>query len=180
VEYDLERVRAVYIARLHSDGLLEVRIYSHRSGGARAYKEDVNQILASLVGMVDPAKTKVVSLQKLKDALWSRRASLQGYVRYSDSELRNEHGSRLRGATGREEADLFDDPATEASMETFGEKSDAYCESLNVWWKTQKDGRPSKDIHLWLAGDENEFAINQQCSRADYEHVLSELRRLSS
>jgi hypothetical protein len=179
VEYELERVRAVNVARFHSDGLLEIRVHLHRSSGVRNYRDDLNTLQTLLTGLFTPTKTKAFSLQKAKDALWNGRATLQKLVRYSDSELRNARGNSLRGATGKEMESLFDDPAAEASMDLFGGKSDAYCDSLNVWWKAQPNGRPSKDIHLWLAGEANEFGVTQQCSRADYEHVLSELRRLS-
>lgn len=177
-EYRREPVRAVNVARLTADGLLEIRIYSHRAQG-RSYIDDLPTIWGLLAGLIDADDFSEWSLTQAKQALWEQRAALSGRVRFSKASLRDTSGTTMDCSTGSSDFNLFDDDAAEAGLRTFHRKGRAYCDRHNVWWLQQKGGIPSKDVHVLLAGAPHEFAVTMQCTRHEYEYVLAELRRLN-
>jgi hypothetical protein len=177
-EYRRDPVRAVNVIRIHDDGLLEMRIYSHRATGGR-YKDDLPMMWGLLSGLADFDDYEELSLLTAKQTIWEKRAELKGILRFSRASLRDKSGTTMDCAVGSFDADLFDDDAAEAGLSIFHKKGRAYCDRHNLWWLTQRSGIPSKDVHVLLSGEENEFAVTMQCVREDYEYVLAELRRLN-
>lgn len=175
-EYEAVRERAVNVVRLHRDGLLELRIASHTNSSK--YAEDVTAMWKQLDGVLDESDFSLVSLQKAKDRLWKDRDKLSQLVRYSDSVLRNDQGTVLKAATGEMSASLIDDAGAVGSLNEFM-RHDAVCDATNIWFLA-KDPAPSRDIHVLLSGQVNEFAITAHCIPADYEYVLGQLRTLNS
>lgn len=176
VTYNLETVRAVNIAKLHSrSGLLELRVHSHR-GGSRDYSREVNRLLAMLAGLLNPKDFTAFSLSKAKGFLLHNKQELK-HIQFSDARLRKDNGNTMQIATGRSEASLFDDPGTSASIEGFEEGGDTYCDAFNIWWLKAERGAPSEKIHVLLSGEDHEFAVTQKCNKADYEHVFRQLRQ---
>lgn len=176
-EYQREKVRAVNVIRVHSDGILEIRIFSHRSGSTD-YGQQLAELWTFIADLVRPTEATPLSLVKAKKNLYESRHSLEDTVSFSSTLLRNSAGINVTAACGRQQS-LFSDDATDAGLQTMTTKGEAYCDEHNLWWLKQKKGRPTQDIHVMMAGEPNEFAVPQQCSRADYEHILSEIRRFN-
>ena len=174
--YEKVKERAVNIARLHRNGSLEIRITSHSNSSK--YHSDVNKIIGQLSDIIDLSGFTEVSLYQLKNKLWDDRASLGGIIKYSDSTLRNNLGTVLKAATGDPNCNLIDDTGADSSLETFM-SHDAYCDSSNIWL-IKNEPLPSKDIHILLSGEVNEFAITAHCNQLDYEHALNQLQKLNS
>ena len=176
--FKTEEVRAVSVFRLHSFGLLELRIFSHRTTSGKKYRDDLNQ-LWKVVGQILPRdrfEGKAWSLAAAKKRFLTRREEFAGEIRYSDSGLRS-LGSTIVVATGRPEGTLFDNDLPEKAIDIYV-NGGAKCDHLNLWWEKQPDGgTPSRAIHVMLGGQRNEFAITGKCSRRDYEHVLKRIRQ---
>ncbi len=172
-EYQREQVRAVNVVRLHPNGWLEVRIFSHQNG-SQTYSDDVNRVLALLTGLVDPSKYGTVSLVTAKKKLYESRHELEGVVSFSGAHLRNSSGINVTVACGRD-VNLFTDAPTDRGLQTMVDSGSAYHDALNLWWLKQAKGRPTQEVHVIIAGESNEFAVTQQTSRADYEFVLAQL-----
>jgi hypothetical protein len=176
--YQREKTRAVNVVRLRGDGLLEVRIFSHRGHG-KSYKNDLNAVWSRVAKLLDPGRFVPISIMRAKQAIWEQRSTLGNRIRFSNSELRNSEGTKMQGSSGDWQRNLFDDSSADAGLRVFAETGEAYCDSHNVWWVRQDTGVPSRDIHVLLAGEVNEFAVTQQCSREEYEYVLSDIQRFN-
>jgi hypothetical protein len=177
-EYQRDPVRAVNVVRMQPDGLLEVRIYSHRASTG-AYREDVPAMWGYLAGLVDEEDFAPLSLLRAKQALWEQRKNLHGVVRFTKASLKDVAGTTMDCATGSRDAHLFDDAAAEEGLSIFHRRGAAYCDRHNVWWLKQNGRAPTRDVHVLIGGAENEFAVTMQCTRSDYEHVLTELRKFN-
>jgi hypothetical protein len=171
-EWEINRVRAVNIARLHESGFLEIRIQSYAN--STQYAADLNRIRTMLRDYLPPALFKPVSLSKAKKALWDNRTARDRKIRFSDSIMRNDYGTTLAASTGTEQADLFKDSGASDSIDHFLDEG-AYCDAENIWW-LRRDGVTDREIHTLLSGENNEFAITAACTRSEYEYVLNELK----
>jgi hypothetical protein len=175
-EWEVQLTRAVNVVRLSPSGLLEIRIQSHINSSQ--YKEDVTRIWSTVSPFFPIDDFQTFSLSRAKQTLWENREELKERLRYSDSRMRNDFGNTVVAATGNSQSDLFEDDGLKNSLNVFL-KSGAYCDSSNIWWIIQEDGVPSTDLHVLLSGMDNEFAVTANCSREDYEYVLSQLKKAS-
>lgn len=177
VKYELKKERAVNLVRLSSDGILEIRIGSHSNNSD--YKRDLNSLWQRIEKIIPKSNFSEVYLSPLKDKLWNDRDSYSELVRFTNSTLRNDNGTVLQASSGSTKTNLTDDEGATSSLDEFIDH-DAYCESSNIWFRPQKDGIPTKDIHVLLSGEINEFAVTAYCSKTNYEYVLSTIRELNS
>jgi hypothetical protein len=176
------KVRAVNVCRLSSDGVLELRLYSHPNSSD--YRSELAEFWSVVQFLLPRARFKEWPITKAKTNLWANRAQLQAILRYSNSNLRNSNGTELSAASGSEQMSLFDDLGASRSLDEFL-RYDAYCDSSNVWWLKgggRKDDKsspqvPDKDTHVLLSGSINEFALTAKCLRDDYEYVLDQIKR---
>ncbi len=174
--YALKRERAVNVIRLHADGLLEVKIGSHSN--TSNYKNDIHSFLSTVKPIIPFENFREIPLSNLKDRLWNDRTSLSEIVKFSHSTLRNDKGTVLQAACGSIDYDLIEDEGATSSLDKFIDH-DAFCDSSNIWFKKQESGVPTKDIHVLLSGESNEFALTIHCAKEDYEYVLSKIRELN-
>jgi hypothetical protein len=176
------RIRAVNVFRLSSDGLLELRIYTHENSSD--YNADVSKMWNLLSFLFSPGQFREFSLGKKKTDFWKNRTSLGKVLRYSDSTLRNTLGTVLTASTGEIQLSLIDDPGASNGLDQFLKYKGGYCDASNLWWlrgggkpgKSEFDMVPSKDVHALLRGKVNEFVVPAKCSKQDYEYVLDQLR----
>jgi hypothetical protein len=168
------RMRAVNVARLHDSGLLELCLASHLTATGD-YKNDLNRFWIQLTELLPQRYFSAVPITQAKRNLWSDRKALKSHLRYSDSRLRNKQGTVLSAASGSEQTSLFDDEGASESLDTFLQHN-AYCDSSNTWWLRSNSGVPSKDVHVLMSGQPNEFAVTGRCSKQDYEYVLGKIR----
>lgn len=167
--------RSVNTIKINDSGLVEVRI-SSKSNSIR-YFEDVDDLLRLFSGII-PVKEiflSPINLLVAKNKLWEEKTQLSSIIRFSDATLRNEKGTTLRGATGTKDADLIADSIVTKSLNDFLD-GDAYCHSNNIFFKAiENKSVPSKEIHVLMSGEINEFAITVYCKESDYNYVLNEL-----
>ncbi|MFM0732828.1 hypothetical protein PQQ52_20340 [Paraburkholderia sediminicola] len=168
--------RAVNLAKLHRNGLLEVRVAAHAN--STKYEVDIRRFWNQVTQFLPPTDFTELSLSVAKDRLWAERAELSAAVRYTDSTIRDEAGNVLRGATGSEGSDLVTDVAVSQSLDyLLSHDAAAYCEGANIWFK-ETTGL-STDVHVLLGGEVNEFALPASCTAEDYQYVLDQLRSLN-
>jgi hypothetical protein len=174
--WEIVPARAVNVFRLWGTRILEVRVQS-RSGGS-TYQEDIDRLWGTDVRrFFPPDEFSPIPLTNIKSSLWKDRLLYKNLLRFSDSRVKNDHGITVSAATGDDDSDLSDDSGAEDSVNAFLKKG-GYWASSNVWWKSQENGIPSRDIHVLLSGQSNEFAVTANCNRVDYEYVLGELARI--
>lgn len=173
--YERINERAVNIARLHADGFLEMRIASHTNSSE--YEKDVEAFWAHIGPLVPLDEFAEVSLSAAKQNLLSRRATLTGKIRFSNSTLRNDKGTVMRAACMLDGADLMKDRVAVDCIDRFLQT--AQCDSQNIFFRAIPPTYP-REIHVRLDGRVNEFAVTASCSLAEYEYVFSELRTLNS
>lgn len=174
--YELRQERAVNLIRLHRDGFLEIRI-SARSTGSTRYKQDVGMFWARLRGLLDQAKFRPVLLTELKAKTLSDREGLGDRIRFSNSYLRNEDGTTMMVSSSGIDADLYGDSGAANGIKAFLDE-DGYCEGSTFFFTKNSD--LSKDVHVLLTGELNEFAITADCSEEDYEYVLNQVRTINA
>jgi hypothetical protein len=174
--YDKEQERGVNVARLYRNGQLEIRIAA-RAGSMR-YAEDLRNFRQRVQRLIPMNHFAEVGLIKAKQTLWHDRANHAGKIRFSEVAARNDDDYILKAAAGSLEANVSSNAASVNSMESFvGQRGQ--LESYNMWFS--KTHTPSgRDVHFLLSGDLNEFAITANCTKEDYEYVLSELRTLNA
>jgi hypothetical protein len=176
--WKIKKERAINLFKLNSDGLLELRITS-QSNSAR-YKSKVDMMWNIVEDFLPKDKFKEISLSNAKKTLWNDRNSLQDKIRFSDVTLKNDTGNTIKAATGSPVSSLYEDAGINSSMEAFV-AHDAYCDSHNVWFKitSESDQDKSREIHVLLSGEVNEFAITANCSSQEYEYVYDQLRNFN-
>ena len=171
--YGLEEQRAVNLAKLHRDGLLEIRIASLANSSKNT--KEISRLLSALNKFLPFKEFKELSLSKVKQRIWVDRAELGALIRYSDTTLRDEGGNILKAATGSETEDLGANVIFGESLDHLLDKDQsAYCAGANIWFK--KNNELSTDIHVLLTGEVNEFALPANCTENDYNYVLTQLR----
>ena len=177
MEWEIHEARAINIVRLFSFGLLEIRIASHSS---KKYDADIKRMLSALQPFIPFDKFKEVSLKKAKIELWSKPEKYSDKICFSNFTGRGGDGGTINAASGTEEGDLLANSKVSKFLGDFVKSADAYCEHSSLYWLPKEGGLPSTKIHVILPSLRNELAVPAHCSKADYEHVLNEIRALSS
>jgi len=174
--YGIVEERAVNVAKIHRNGLLEIRIAS--ISNSNKYDSEVHRFRGHIKSLIPIDSFSELSLSVAKDRLWTERATLQKLIRYSDSTIRDEAGNALRAVTGSIQSDLSANPAVGNSLDYLLEQDEnSYCEGANIWFN--KSSELSADIHVLLTGDLNEFALPANCTEGDYNYVLHQLRQFN-
>lgn len=173
-EYSIEKSRAVYVAKVNQNGLCEVRVSSNSNSSD--YEDEIRMFLRKASSLFSPNNILdyPLNLQHAKSRMWDDRLNLSESIRFSDATLRNGQ-STLRAASGSRDADLLTDSKVAKSVEEFS-GDDVYCDSNNVFFKPIKDKEiPSKEIHVYMTGEFNEFVISAACNHNDYVYVLERM-----
>jgi len=172
--YSDKPVRAVNVAKLHRNGVLELRIQSHDTS---KYDADLNRFIRLINSFFPMTRFGETSLSTAKDTMWARREELRELIRYTDASVIDEQGNRIRAATGSDQSNLSDSAAGKSVDYMLQQDANAYCSDSNLWFvKSEKLVSP---IHVLLNGASNEFAVPRKCSEADYEYVFSQIRHFN-
>lgn len=170
--YSYEHQRAINVARLWANGLLEVRIASRDN--STQYKDDLNSLFYRMRSIFPRDEFKDVSLGNLKKNLWEKRAELQGLVKFSTYTLRDDEGMTLRANTAVNTDDLAGSERIAKSLAEFDADS-TYCSDSNVYFKITEGDVILKEIHVLLNGEDNEFAVTAAITEEEYEFVLRQV-----
>ena len=171
--WEYRRVRAVNVVRLHGSGLLEIRIYSHTN--TSKYDDDVHAIKLLIRHFLPVDQFAAVSLRRAKNRFLLEKDTLAEHIRFSDATLRNTLGNKFSASTGPLTGDLYTDKPFADGMSALLNSQGAHCESSGIAWKAL-EGRLGREIKMVLSGLNNEFAVTTDCTKAEYEYVLNELR----
>jgi hypothetical protein len=80
-------------------------------------------------------------------------------------------------ADGPAQGSLFNDAGASSSLDQFLQHG-GECDISNIWWQIGADdggtGKPT-EVHMFLAGQPNEFALPARCTKEEYEYVLGRL-----
>lgn len=173
-----ERVleRAVNVIRLHKDGCLEMRIQSHTNSSE--YQLDIARLWNIVSEIINKADFEEISLQKAKDRLWTDSDKLSKCIRYSKFVVKNLEGISLDISCGPEDQTLTDSEGAVESINNFIEH-DGHFDKSNIWFLSL-NGFPSKDLHVLIPKQRNEFAITANCTKDEYIYVLNKLKVINN
>jgi hypothetical protein len=170
--YRYEHERAINVARLWTNGLLEIRIAS-RDNSTR-YKDDLTHFFSRLRTIFPRTEFRDISLGGLKKNLWEKRVELQSLVKFSTYTLRDDEGMSLRANTALNTDDLAGSERIAKSLAEFDTET-TYCSDSNVYFKILQRGENVKEIHVLLNGEDNEFAVTAAITEEEYAYVLRQV-----
>lgn len=170
--YAEEEHRVVHIAKLHRDGLLELRIASHANGSK--YESEVRRVWHYFEPFFSSVDFIDISLSPAKLNMWTNRKNLEHLIRYTDATVRDEFGNLLRAVNGSGKTDLSSSKAVSGGLDyTLKNDKSSYCEGSNLWFKATNT--LSTETHVLLSGQANEFGLPANCTGGDYQYVLDQL-----
>lgn len=172
--YSVQEQRAINSIRLWENGLLEVRLSSKDNG--TKYRDELLSFSRRLRPLIDVGGFHEVSLNKLKDSLWSKRNELKDTIRFSTYTLANDEGITLRANTAFSTDDLSESKEAAESLEVFKD-ADAICTESNIFFKIPKPEETHKEVHVLLNGENHEFAITSALTEEEYEYVFQQIRK---
>jgi hypothetical protein len=170
------RTRAVNIAKLHRDGLLEIRLASVSESSYKVQRERFLKMVGNLIPIHLFAP---VNLAEAKKNISVNKLALSSSLRFADTILRNENGTIVKVSSGSSADNLAEDEGALASEGGFLLHNGAYADGQNFFIRPVSN-LLSKETPIIMSGELNEFGITAQCSEADYNYVISEIRKLNS
>lgn len=175
-KYNFTEKRAVNIATLNHEGLLELRIASQDN--STRYTDLVRDMLARIRKLIPHDGFAAVSLGAAKDKILKDRAQLSTEFRYSNSTAVNDLGAVMQISSSSQEDNLSSDDGSMAAIDSFL-AGDGHVTGANVYAKIP-DTEPQREIHLLLSGDINEFAVPVACSAGEYSYVRGKVISLNT
>ncbi len=173
--YAVTKKRAVNIAQLNENGLLEFRLASQDNQSR--YHDNLRALRIQVSKFIPLGGFEMVSLSKAKDRLLEDRATLAGEVRYSHSTASNDFGFSMQVSTSSQEENLSTDDGSMAALESFL-ANEGHVTGSNIYFK-MPDTEPPREIHVLLSGEVNEFAVPVSCSTGDYMYVRGKILSLN-
>lgn len=177
--YKIIESRAISLLKIHPSGLAEVRLSS--KSHTTKYHEDVAEFLKLANPIIPKQKimSYAVNLSNSKTNIWNNRTDLTHLLRFSDATLKNSIGNTVRVTTGDRDSDLLDDSSMVKTMEQFS-GDDVSCETNNIFFKTiNNQAIPSREIHVLMSGEINEFTITAYCKDSDYEYIFKNILKFN-
>jgi hypothetical protein len=170
--YKVEHQRAINVARLWDNGLLEVRIASRDN--ATGYRDDLAHFFNRLKPIIARSEFAEISLMQLKKNLWAKRDKLQHLVKFSTYTLQDDEGMSLRANAVLSTDDLAGSERVAKSLAAFNAET-VQCSDSNIYFKIVEQGETVKEIHVLLNGEDNEFAVTAAITEEEYEYVLHQV-----
>ncbi|WVH09101.1 MAG: hypothetical protein EoVTN8_423 [Fluviibacter phosphoraccumulans EoVTN8] len=174
--YEYQKHRVVNLAKLHRNGLLEIRLASQLTSSN--YEYELARFIYHIKDLVPVDKFSDIPLSTARKRIWAERRQLATLIRYSDATIRDDFGNVLKAATGSVESDLNNQKAISDSLDSvLTSDTSAYCSGQNIWFKKSK--HLQTDTHVLLNGTHHEFALPANCGMAEYEHVFDQIRQFN-
>lgn len=172
--YQITKKRAISIAHLDRDGLLQIRIASRDT--STKYHEQLSSIISMVLKFVPIGRFEPVSLSKAKDTLYNKQADFVGIIRYSTTTAMNDFGISMNLAASNLSKDLSEDGGSSDAMKSFMAKK-GFVTGSNIWFIMPDDA--SRQIHVYLSGERNEFAISASCTLGEYSYAIEKILSLN-
>lgn len=172
--YEVKKRRAVSIAHLNSEGILELRIASRDNSSK--YHEQISAVLRLTNKLIPMDSFEHLSLSKAKGTLFSDKDKLVGVVRYTTTTAQNDFGVAMNLSAADVSKNLHDDGGSTSAMNEFL-SNNGFVTGSNVWFIMPDDA--DRQIHVMLSGELNEFAINAACTPREYSYVIGKILSLN-
>lgn len=163
--------RAVNVARVRSDGLIEIRIFRQRT--STDYTEPLLSFAKLIKPLLDLAQCEEISLVVAKRTIWERGPQLSDRIRINQQWARNPFGTESRLISQNDSRTLADDSGSLDSMHAFMALNGQHTACHATW--ILEDGPPEVVRHVALHGRPHEYALGQACTRAQYEQILEDI-----
>lgn len=172
--YQITKKRAISIAQLDRDGLLQIRIASRDT--STKYHEQLSAIISMILKFLPMNLFEPVSLSKAKETLYNKQDEFVGIIRYSTTTAMNDFGISMNLAASKLSDSLSENGGYSAAMKSFmAEKG--FVTGSNIWFIMPDD--VSRQIHVYLSGERNEFAITATCTPGEYSYVIEKILSLN-
>jgi len=168
--------RAVNVARVRRDGLVEVRIFRQRNSSD--YNDPLAGFLRLIKPLIDLAQCEEVSLVKAKTHIWETGPKLSGRIRINQQWARNAFGAENRLISQNPSRTLSDDNGSLSSMEAFVHVNGQHTASHVTW--ILEPGPPEETRNVALSGQAHEYALGQACTRDQYESILEGILKFNA
>lgn len=172
--YQITKKRAISIAHLDRDGLLQIRIASRDT--STKYHEQLSAIIHMVLKFVPVSVFEPVSLSTAKDTLYNKQEEFAGIIRYSTTTAMNDFGISMNLAAQNLSKNLSEDSGSSAAMKSFMAQK-GFVTGSNIWFIMPDD--ESRQIHVHLNGLLHEFAITATCTPGEYSYVIEKILSLN-
>ncbi|MET3051701.1 hypothetical protein ABXV19_07730 [Pseudomonas alkylphenolica] len=172
--YQITKKRAISIAHLDRSGLLQIRIASRDN--STKYHEQVSAMIATILKYVPIGSFEQVSLSKAKDTMYYKQEDFAGIIRYTTTTAMNDYGISMNLAAPNLSKGLSEDDGSSAAMKGFMDKK-GFVTGSNIWFIMPSDA--SRQIHVLLSGERNEFAVTGTCTPGEYSYVIEKILSLN-
>jgi hypothetical protein len=199
-EFELHPKRVVNVARLHSNGILEIRIsqQTERTGTGpylgkgeksiadpsaimqRHYERLIAEFRKHIAPVLPLDDFTSAGLSKCKESFWKYYESISNRIKFNDTIIDRDDDVRAKftSKSGKRGVSVRDNISVVDSAAAFRAKGTSYLDTHNLHWlKREGEEVPSSDIHVKLAGMDNEFLLSVHCMRSDYEYVFGDITR---
>lgn len=173
--------RRVKLARLHRNGLLEVRLGAIAVPGRQhKYASEAWEFLGKFGYLIERTQFTEVTLDKFRKKIWRLTDPDRIVVRGQDGATAG--GDKLMMRARDPTSDVSSNPALSKTFDMFLDEPGTTADQAEIVWKRQEAPRlPGTDVVVRLSGASggtgHEFIVRQHCTQQDFEHVLSEIRR---
>lgn len=167
--YEIKKKRAICIAHLGLDGILELRIASRDTS---KYDEQISMLIRLVNSFFPMDSFEKASLSKAKETLFNKQEELEGQVRYTNTTAKNDFGVSLNLAAFNLTKSLMDDDGSTSAIKEFLAKN-GFVTGSNIWFIIPDD--VERQIHTVLNGEVHEFAIPAACTPGEYSYVFRKI-----
>lgn len=172
--WEITKKRAVSVAHLGHEGLLEIRIASRDN--STKYSEQVSAMLR-LIGKFIPMNSfEPVSLSKAKATLHEKKDEFEKIIRYTSTTATNDMGISMNLSAANLSKNLMENDGSAGAMKEFLAKK-GYVTGSNIWFIMPDD--ETQQVHVILSGEVNEFAVPAACTPKDYSYVRGKILSLN-
>ncbi len=170
--------RAVDVLKLHTSGLLEVRL-NPRSEPPISYPGFAASVLSQLEGLINPTRIGELSLSNAKNSfsdLQKKKEVAENFELY-ETQHKNDRGDRIQSTSQADQGGILEsDVMTEVIKQFTVGDPEAYCERVRVSYQFGE----IKKINAILSEDINEIIFTAGLSRQEFDAVLIAILKVNS
>ncbi|MFJ2449485.1 hypothetical protein [Pseudomonas sp. NPDC087626] len=172
--WEVTKKRAVSVAHLSHEGLLEIRVSSREN--STKYHEQVSELIRLINKFIPINSFEPVSLGKSKATLHEKKDDFAGVIRYTSTTATNDMGISMNLSAANMSNNLMQNDGSSGAMREFLAKK-GYVTGSNIWFIMPDDA--TREVHVILNGEVHEFAVTAACSPRDYSYVLGKILSLN-
>lgn len=178
------RARRVKLARLHTNGLLEVRLGSTRldpnERNDHTYSAEAHSFLKLIGGLIPPGDFDLAPLDTFKSMLWTRsRRGLEERILVLSQDMASDRGNVMALRAGSRAMDASQDDTLRIASQAFLQQKGSSMAQAKILWVAQGEpDLPRVDITVRMTSEAHEFYTSKATCKTDYERVFLDIRRL--